>query len=336
MIRTSLTLFLLPLLLLSTPVKADYSARKEVRQFITEMVQEHGFDAAELNRLFSKTEYKQSIIDAITRPAESKPWYQYRPIFLTDSRIKQGVAFWAEHATTLARAEREYGVPAAIIVAILGVETRYGRNTGSYRVMDSLATLGFDYPERGEFFRGQLEQFLLMAREEGVDPLSMTGSYAGAMGQPQFIASSFRNYAVDFDGDGRRDLWNNIADIVGSVANYFSRHRWSRGGEIATRAEVRGAKFKPLLEKGHKPSLSLGQLHQSGVKPVRKMEPQTSVALLALETQGGHEYWVTLHNFYVITRYNHSPLYAMAVYQLSEAIRASRAAANNKQGQSRG
>jgi membrane-bound lytic murein transglycosylase B len=315
-------------LVISVPVQANYATKPETKEFIAEMVQKHDFDADRLRALFAETEYKQSIIDAITRPAESKPWYQYRPIFVTQKRIRQGVEFWNRHADLLARAEKEFGIPAAILVAIIGVETRYGRHTGSYRVMDSLATLAFDYPKRSKFFRGQLEEFLLMAREEGVEPLSLSGSYAGAMGQPQFIASSFRAYAVDYDKDGRRDLWNSTADVVGSVANYFSRHHWSEGEAIATRAKVRGDKYKQLLEKGIKPSLALEQLHDFGVNPIHTVAPGTEVALLELETGRGYEYWVALHNFYVITRYNHSPLYAMAVFQLSEAIKSTRAVSN--------
>lgn len=321
-------LFALSLVITASAQATSYATNPETKKFITEMVEKHGFKTGELRALFAETEYKQSIIDAITRPAESKPWYEYRPIFVTQKRIRQGVKFWKKHADLLERAEKEYGVPPAILVAILGVETRYGRHTGSYRVMDSLATLAFNYPARSKFFRGQLEQFLLMAREEGFDPLSLTGSYAGAMGQPQFIASSFRAYAIDFDKDGRRDLWNSTADVVGSVANYFSRHNWSAGDAITTRAKVRGDKFKQLLEKGYKPSFTLEQLPDYGVKPIHTIEPGSKIALLELETGRGNEYWVALHNFYVITRYNHSPLYAMAVYQLSEAIKSTRAVAN--------
>lgn len=326
--RLLLSLIITLLLTMGSAVQANYADNPDTKVFIAEMVQKHGFDADKLQALFAKTEYKQSIIDAITRPAESKPWYQYRPIFVTQKRIKQGVTFWNEHAEILERAEKEFGIPAAIMVAIIGVETRYGRNTGGYRVMDSLSTLAFDYPKRSKFFRGQLEQFLLMAREERVDPLLLSGSYAGAMGQPQFIPSSFRSYAIDYDKDGRRDLWNSTADVIGSVANYFHRHHWSEGKAIATRAKVRGTLYKPLVEKGYKPSLTLEQLQESGVKLLHSIAPESEVALLQLETRGGHEYWVTLHNFYVITRYNHSPLYAMAAFQLSEAIKTTRAVSN--------
>lgn len=305
---------------------ANYAQRLEVTAFIDEMSNKHAFDSGKLERLFSETKKQQAILDAISRPAEGKPWHQYRPIFITESRISQGVEFWNKNAVLLARAEQEYGVAAEIIVAIIGVETRYGRHTGSYRVIDSLATLAFDYPPRASFFRGQLEQFLLMAREEQADPLSFTGSYAGAMGKPQFIASSFRSYAVDFDNDGRRDLWQNNADVIGSVANYFKRHHWRLGEQVVQRAQVQGGRYRELAERGYKPSITVPELLAAGVNPLRPLNPVETVALLEMETPGGHEYWVANHNFYVITRYNHSPLYALAVFQLGEAIKSSRAA----------
>ncbi len=319
-------------LILTAPLRAadapaPFLEQDEVRTFIDEMVAEHGFERGELQRVLGAAEHQQKIIDAITRPAEAKPWRDYRPIFLTESRIRQGVAFWDENAELLARAEKEYGVPAEMIVAIIGVETRYGRHQGTYRVIDSLATLGFGYPKRGRFFRGQLKEFLIMAREERRDPLEFMGSYAGAMGKPQFIASSFRAYAVDFDGDGHRDLWSNNADVIGSVANYFHRHRWQPGKPIAARASLKGNRAEALLEKGYKPSTTVGALSGLGVSYQAELDGELDAALIRLEAARGDEYWVALHNFYVITRYNHSPLYAMAAYQLSEAIRSSREAA---------
>lgn len=212
-------------------------------------------------------------------------------------------------------------MPASIITAIIGVETRYGRYRGSYRVIDSLSTLAFAYPKRAKFFRGQLKQFLVMAREEKMDPLKPLGSYAGAMGQPQFIPSSFRHYAIDFDGDGKRDLWDNMDDIIGSVANYFSRHHWRAGEAITSRATVNGKVAKSLLKGGYKPSFKAAELKKHKINGTHEISPNQDVALIALEQKRGHEYWIGFHNFYVITRYNHSPLYAMAVYQLSEAIR---------------
>ncbi|MGM0593396.1 MAG: lytic murein transglycosylase B [Pseudomonadota bacterium] len=322
---------LLTLLLLTQPVLAQEFLEQypQSREFIQKMGSEHDFSPEELEALFAQVEHKQSIIDAISRPAESKPWYQYRPIFVTASRIRQGVDFWHDNQALLEQAEKEYGVPAHIIVAIIGVETRYGRHSGRYRVMDALSTLAFDYPKRSDFFRRQLEAFLLMSREEQRDPLEFLGSYAGAMGMPQFIPSSFRAYAVDFDGDGRRDLWENTSDVIGSVANYFAEHKWQPGEPITSRATLHGEAPTELVEKGYKPSLTMAQLRQAGIRPVDDYNDSDKVALLALEsTPGKMQYWVAQHNFYVITRYNHSPLYAMAVHQLAEAIRTTRATAH--------
>ncbi len=322
-------LFLLCLLFSSPLLAQGFSGQqqKDIATFIDRMVTEHSFSRAKLKQLFSQVKYQPSIIKAITRPAEAKPWYRYRPIFLTEKRINGGLKFWKEHASLLARAEKRYGVPAQVIVAIIGVETFYGRHKGGYRVIDALSTLGFDYPPRSQFFLGELEQFLLMAREEKRDPLDFLGSYAGAMGMPQFIPSSFRSYAVDFDGDGSRDLWDNHADIIGSVANYFSRHHWRSGEPIGDRIALTKKAPEHLLDKGLAPSLSLTDLRASGISPPSPLSEDEAVALLAFESkEGEQEYWLTRHNFYVITRYNHSPLYAMAVHQLAEAIRTSRIA----------
>lgn len=316
------------LCLLFTPALFAQDFQKQhpdVAPFINKMVTEHQFSSEVLTKLFSKVEHKQNIIDAISRPAEGKPWYKYRPIFVTEKRIRAGVTFWQENEALLKQAEATYGVPAHIIVAIVGVETFYGRHKGKYRVMDALSTLGFDYPPRESFFRGQLEEFLLMSREEKRDPLTFLGSYAGAMGMPQFIPSSFRSYAVDFDKDGQRDLWDNNADIIGSVANYFAVHKWEKGGQIASRASLKGEPPKPLLDKGYMPSTSVAAIKAKGISPSATFADDAEAALIALDSGPDEkEYWVTLNNFYVITRYNHSPLYAMAVHQLSEAIRTSR------------
>jgi membrane-bound lytic murein transglycosylase B len=289
----------------------------DAHTLIDEMVQEHNFDKAELSKLFRQVEFQPKIIETITRPAEGKPWHQYRPIFLTEKRIRGGVKFWEENSEQLEKAEKEYGVPAQIIVAIIGVETFYGRHKGTYKVIEALSTLGFGYPKRSKFFRGQIKEFLLMAREEQRDPLEFFGSYAGAMGMPQFIPSSFRNYAVDFDKDGKRDLWENRADIIGSVANYFHRHKWKTGQPVTSRAEIQGKSAERLGSREVNLNSSINKLKGAGVTPLQSNEEQK-------------EYWVGLHNFYVITRYNRSPLYAMAVHQLSEAIRSSRAEALRK------
>ncbi len=313
---------LLLLLLLLTPLYASaVSDTNEIDQFIDEMVNDHQFDRNSLKALFADIKYRQDIIDAITKPAEGKEWHQYRPIFITQKRIKGGVQFMQQHAETLKRAEKQYGVPPQIITAIIGVETFYGRFKGTYRVADALYTLGFEYPPRATFFRQQFAEFLLMARDEGIDPLTMKGSYAGAMGQPQFIPSSFRAYAVDFDGDGKRDLWNNVDDIIGSVANYFARHHWQKGGAIAMRVNVSGKKHESLLDAGIKPSHTPATLKSSGVSIPSSLDKDSLFSLIRFKQKNSEEYWIGYDNFYVITRYNHSPLYAMAVYQLSEAIR---------------
>ncbi|OII56879.1 lytic murein transglycosylase B, partial [Pseudomonas putida] len=217
----------------------DYQGSPQVAQFVGEMSRDYGFAPEQLMGVFAEVQRKQSILDAISRPAERvKPWKDYRPMFITDARIARGVDFWRQHEAVLARAEQEYGVPAQYIVAIIGVETFFGRNTGNYRVIDALSTLGFDYPPRAEFFRKELREFLLLAREEQLDPLTLKGSYAGAMGLPQFMPSSFRNFAVDFDGDGHINIWNNPDDAIGSVASYFKRHGWVAGEGVVSRAWV--------------------------------------------------------------------------------------------------
>ena len=291
-----------------------------MREFITEMTSLHKFDSSELEQLFSHTRVRPEIIEAISRPAEAKPWYEYRPIFLTKDRVNGGVAFWRENVSTLKRARDEYGVPESIIVAILGVETRYGKHTGRYPVLDALSTLAFAYPPRSSFFRKELEHYLLMTREENMDPLAQLGSYAGAMGMPQFISSSFRSYAVDFDGDGRRDLWFSTDDAIGSVGNYFAEHGWKNGEPIAHRERVKGKAYKPLLEKGLKPNLTLQQMRDAGIILPAGLNPDLKGAVIELEGANGPEIWVGWKNFYVITRYNHSQLYAMAVLQLGDAI----------------
>lgn len=299
---------------------AQAFSRPELNDFIDEMVKEHDFNKKELTALFDKVELRPKIIEAITRPAEGKAWYEYRPIFVTPESIDGGVDFWNEHAETLARAEQTYGVPPEIITAIIGVETRYGGNTGSYRVLDALSTLAFDYPKRADFFRGELKEYLILTREEDIEPLSIKGSYAGAMGYPQFIPSSYRNFAIDFDKDGQRDLLNNMEDVIGSVANYFTEHGWQPGAAVAVPATVSGDKHTALLDQ-LKPEISLRNLKQRGVSVDTELPDDQLGALLQYETETGMEYWIGLQNFYAITRYNHSQLYAMAVYQLSQAIR---------------
>lgn len=241
--------------------------------------------------VFAEVQRKQSILDAISRPAERvKPWKDYRPMFITDARIARGVDFWRQHEAVLARAEQEYGVPAQYIVAIIGVETFFGRNTGNYRVIDALSTLGFDYPPRAEFFRKELREFLLLAREEQLDPLTLKGSYAGAMGLPQFMPSSFRNFAVDFDGDGHINIWNNPDDAIGSVASYFKRHGWVPGEGVVSRAWVDGGRADEGLTTGIEPVKPLGSCARlAGRSMIRcamicRLPPSVSRATMAPST----------------------------------------------------
>lgn len=293
----------------------------QVQRFVDDMVQQHGFARSDVNALLADAQVLSSVLDAISRPAERKPWHQYREIFLTPSRIEGGLKFWRTHHRDLIRAEREFGVSPEIIVAIIGVETRYGENTGQYRVLDALTTLAFHYPQRSRFFRSELEAFLLLSREEDFDPRSIKGSYAGAMGIPQFISSSYRAYAVDFDGDNIRDLIGNPTDAIGSVANYLSEHGWERGAGVVLPATLRTTKARELSAAGLKPHLELAEMRARGVSMDGSPTQQGRGALIELEASAGPEFWVGLQNFYTITRYNHSPLYAMAVYQLAQAIR---------------
>lgn len=303
-------------------VAQAYDNPAQLEPFISEMTREHGFAEEALRELFAEAQRQQAIIDAISRPAERvKSWKEYRPIFITEARIAQGVSFWQQHGEALARAEREYGVPAEVIVAIIGVETFYGRHTGTWPVLDALATLGFDYPPRATFFRKELREFLLLTREQQVDPRTLKGSYAGAMGLPQFMPSSLRAYAVDFDNDGRIDIWNNPVDAIGSVASYFQRHGWVSGDPVVSRARVRGSKVEQGLTQGLEPVMSVNDLRAFGWAPRQKIDGNYAVTAFRLEGEAGAEYWMGLPNFYVITRYNRSVMYAMAVHQLSEALR---------------
>lgn len=302
-------------------VAADYEGSPQVAEFVAEMTRDYGFAGEQLVSLFREVERKQSILDAISRPAEKvKTWAEYRPIFITDRRINQGVEFWKQHEAALARAEQEYGVPAQVIVAIIGVETSYGSNTGSYRVIDALSTLGFDYPPRAEFFRKELKQFLLLAREQQVDPLTLKGSYAGAMGMPQFMPSSFRAYAVDFDGDGHINIWNDPDDAIGSVASYFKRHGWVTGEAVVSTAQISGEQAEEGLTVGLDPVKTVGELRAMGWSSHEAVRDDVPVTAFRLEGEAGPEYWLGLPNFYVITRYNRSAMYAMAVHQLSDLL----------------
>lgn len=291
-----------------------------VAKFAEDVAARHELDLGSVRDLLAAGNKEQQVLDAYKRPAESKPWFTYRKIFLTDKRIKGGIEFGREHAALLERAEREYGVQREVIIAIIGVETFFGTYTGKIRVIDSLMTLAFHDPKRERFFRRELEQFLLLAREGSVEPLTVKGSYAGAMGIPQFISSSYRAYAVDFDGDGLRDLGGSVADAIGSVAAYLGRHGWQRGKPVTGKAVLVKASAAEIARKGYKPHTTLGALRQAGVEALEDMPDAARASLVALDLENGKTHWVGLTNFYAITRYNHSPLYAMAVHQLSQAI----------------
>jgi membrane-bound lytic murein transglycosylase B len=310
------------LLFCSQIVSAGIENRPEVTQFINEMVSEHNFDKQSLTEAFSKVELSKSIVKAISRPAEAKPWYKYRPIFLTKDRTRLGVKFIQENEQALRRAEQVYGVPIEIITAIIGVETRYGKHAGNYKVINSLSTLAFNYPKRSKFFRSELKQFFLLAREQKMDVHSVMGSYAGAMGIPQFISSSYRHYATDFDGDEFIDIWQNPDDAIGSVGNYFKVHGWQPGKAIATLADVKGDKYLAALSKGLEPHLQEFELEQYAITAEQTPPEGSKIKLLEYEQKNGSEFWLGFDNFYVITRYNHSALYAMAVYQLAIEIKA--------------
>lgn len=310
------------LLAANTSSVANTLDAAEIAHFIEEMAVTHDFDANNLHRLFTEAQYSQRVLQAISKPAESLPWYQYRNIFLKEKRIRQGATFWDTHTDELREAERVYGVAPQIIVAIIGVETYYGQQQGKDRIIDALATLAFHYPKRAAFFRRELEQFLLLGREQNIDILILKGSYAGAMGIPQFISSSYRNYAVDFNFDGKKDLWNDPADAIGSVANYLHRHGWRRDEKVTFPLENGNEQFSVLANGGLKPHITVGAINKLGV-PTQKhgIAENALLTMIELESEDETEYWLGLQNFYAITRYNHSALYAMAVYQLSQAIK---------------
>tara|TARA_R110001592_G_scaffold321037_1_gene599303 strand:+ start:49712 stop:50719 length:1008 start_codon:yes stop_codon:yes gene_type:complete len=307
-------------LLFSLAAAADYSKHPGAQAFADRMVSEYNFDRTEVELLLKDAEKQQSIIDAMSRPAEKvKPWKDYRKIFIQEKRIDEGVKFWHENRDALNRASAKYGVAPEVIVAIIGVETFYGRIKGNYRVIDALATLSFDYPKRSPFFTKQLEHFLLLSKEQKQAPLALKGSYAGAMGYGQFIPSSYRNYAVDFDGDGFVDIWNNTTDAIGSVANYFSRHGWALDGEVVFRARVTANYDDSALNK-LKLEKTIDELSVMGFTPTQPLAGDLKAIPILLQGNRGAEFWLGLNNFYVITRYNHSRLYAMAVHELSQLI----------------
>ena len=316
-------------ILTSHKTSADYSAHEYAGPFIDSMVKEHQFERQDVIRWLTEAKRQESIIKAMSRPAEkAKPWHEYRKIFVTDTRISRGKRFWLENKDTLERAEKEFGVDPAIIVSIIGVETNYGRNVGSYRVIDALTTLAFDYytqndkrESRRKFFTVQLEHLLLLAREQNKDPLDLKGSYAGAMGWGQFMPNSYRNFAVDYDNDEFADIWTNPTDAIGSVANYFTEHGWITDAPVATKAHIKGTVDSKTLNKMKRPTETIADLTAQGFVPVDRFPADTAAFPMRLKAKYNDEYWLGLHNFYVIGRYNPRVKYAMAVFQLSQQIR---------------
>lgn len=294
--------------------------KPDVEEFIGKMVEQHQFDETALRQVFSQLKVHDGVVKAIGAPSTAKPWHEFRNIFVTPTRISGGLEFWQQHADLLMRARDVYGVPEEIIVSIIGVETIYGKRLGSFRVIDALYTLAFEMTERATFFRGEMEQFLLLARENALDPLGIKGSFAGAMGMPQFIPTSYRRFAVDFDGDGKINLWDSTSDVIGSVAHYLHHFGWVWGQPLTVPARIDATQVKEVLEAGLKPQLTLQQLQPKGVEATEELPPDLQAGLFALDVEQGQEYWLAFNNFYVITRYNRSKNYAMAVVQLAKAI----------------
>jgi len=319
-------LLILGLMLASTAsaleiTSGDYQGRADVVAFVQRVAAASTYSEQELADLFGQVEKQEHLFEKLDKPAEKElEWYQYRRIFIKEKRISEGVEFWRKHRQLLAEVSEKMGVPEEIIVAIIGVETFYGIYRGKDPVFDSLVTLAFDYPRRAEFFTTELEQFLLLAKEQRFEVRSLRGSYAGAMGMPQFIASSYRSYAIDFDGDGQANLFDSIPDIAGSVANYFVRHGWQRDGRVARPLMAIANNSIHQLTPGIKPNYKWQELKQNGLLSKIPIEEESPVALVELQQQDHPEYWAGFENFYVITRYNHSELYAMAVYQLAMLI----------------
>ena len=311
------------LLAVSLSHAQNFIERKEVRAYLDELSGSYGFSRNNLEKILSDHKPNKRIIDLISRPSEKRlQWHEYRKILVDEARIELGVEFWNENIVALSEAEQVYSVAPEIIVAIIGVETRYGKIMGSYPVVEALSTLAFDYPPRAKFFRKELTEFFILTRDQKLDPASLTGSYAGAMGYGQFIPSSYRAYAVDFDGDNFKDIWNNKADAIGSVANYFSKHGWQGDGPVIVRGYKTSDNLDVPANESLEPKFLAGDLRKKGIR--NNLADNTKVALFEMQGERGQEYWLGLSDFYVITRYNRSSMYALAVFQLSQAIKQER------------
>lgn len=315
-------LLLIALLALAEPALSQgYGNREDVKAFARELVQRHGFVDGELKTLFSRIRRNEGVLEAIKpKPPGERDWQKYRAQFVNERRVTAGLAFWSTHRSTLERSERKYGVPAAFVVAIIGIETFYGQNMGRWRVADVLTTLAFDYPPRADFFRSELEHYLLLARDESLDVFSVQGSYAGAIGIPQFMPGSSRRYAVDFDGDGAIDLRHSPRDAIGSVGNFLRQHGWRAGAAVHSRARVSGEEWRKYADGSVDAKHAISDLLLAGVNPDQELSPGLKAALIDL----GSEQRLGLHNFYVLTRYNRSALYASAVIDLAEALTSQR------------
>ncbi len=301
---------------------AQSSLPAHVEAFIEEMAQKHQFRHAELRRLFARVQPRPAVIRAMTAPRTARPWHEFRLANVTAARIEGGVRYWQQHAAIVARAAREYGVPEEVIVATIGIETHYGRVTGGFRILEALAMLAFQYPPRADFFRRELEEYLLLAREAGFAPLEVRGSYAGAIGIPQFMPSSYRKFAIDFDGDGKRDLVGTPADAIGSVANYYKAYGWRAGEVTAVQAEAGASAVAAAESEGIKPQTRIAEFRRRGVVPLSPVSDEAVAALFAVDADNGPRYWLGFNNFYVITRYNRSVNYALAVMELAGELRA--------------
>lgn len=325
-LRRKLSAAFCALTLSSSIALPTWAANTVPQSYIDEVSAEYQLDPAWVASTVAGATKQPTIIERMNTPWEAKPWYQYQTIFLKPERVEQALEFWNKHETVLTQAEAKFGVPAQFLVAIIGVETYFGRYKGADPVLDALYTLGFHYPKRGKFFRSELGHFLALAHEQGWQPNTIQGSYAGAMGFPQFISSSYRAYAVDFDGDGKRDLLNSPVDAIGSVANYFARHGWQSGGCLMAEATL-PTKAKSLAQTDTKMRQTWENLEQAGVSTQLPLKGSDGAMLFPLQVSAEQtQHYVGCNNFYVITRYNHSRLYAMAVYRLSEMIREARLA----------
>jgi len=312
------------LMLLPLPASAvEVTDYPELGLFIDDMIAKHQFSEATLMHIFDEADVRDDILQIIARPGEAQPWYKYKARFLTREHVVRGKKFWLKNRQAILKASRIYHIPPEVIVAVIGVETNYGRTVGRHRVIDSLTTLLLKYPKRQQFFRKELENYLLLTREQHLDPLTIRGSYTGAIGMPQFMPSSYRAYAVDLDKDGSADLVDSVTDAIGSVANFLNLHGWEPGKPVLSVPKMEGDMYPWLSDISNKPIFSLAELDRYGIRIAGKnhIDPATRVALLSFDEENSIDYRIVYHNFYVITRYNNSAKYARAITELSELLK---------------